>query len=149
VVFTGEMQLVSPPHNIYPEVNYNNMHRTYKLSASMTRWRTKLVLDFSYLFSYCEALSTFFVLLEDDIVPEENFVAKTLDFVKDNADKHWISLIVSEFLSIGGNSSNYLAEKQTLRTWVLAELYLRCPRPSICFIHIMRRPLLKDLSRCT
>jgi hypothetical protein len=83
-----------PPHNIYPNINYDNMHRTYKLRAGMTRWQTKLVLDFSYLFSYCEALSTFFVLLKDDVVPEENFVAKTLDFVKDNADKHWILLIV-------------------------------------------------------
>ena len=37
----------------------------------MTRWRTKLVLDFAYLLSYCESLSKFFLLLEDDVIPEQ------------------------------------------------------------------------------
>ena len=47
----------------------------------MTRWRTKLVLDFAFLLSYCESLSKFFLLLEDDVVPEVNFVSKTMEFI--------------------------------------------------------------------
>ena len=45
--------------------------RTYDLKPGMTRWRTKLVLDFAYLLSYCQSLSRFFLLLEDDVVPVE------------------------------------------------------------------------------
>ena len=75
--------------------------RTYNLKPGMTRWRTKLVLDFAYLLSYCESLSKFFLLLEDDVVPEENFVAKTMEFIEGNSGEHWVSLSVSEFLSIG------------------------------------------------
>ena len=45
--------------------------RTYNLKPGMTRWRTKLVLDFAYLLSYCQSLSRFFFLLEDDVVPAE------------------------------------------------------------------------------
>ena len=37
----------------------------------MARWRTKLVLDFAYLLSYCQSLSRFLLLLEDDVVPAE------------------------------------------------------------------------------
>ena len=45
--------------------------RTYDLKPGMVRWRTKLVLDFAYLLSYCQSLSRFFLLLEDDVVPAE------------------------------------------------------------------------------
>ena len=31
----------------------------------------------------------------------ENFVAKTMDFIEEHSGEHWVSLSVSEFLSIG------------------------------------------------
>ena len=62
-VDSGLLQVAAPPSNIYPAVDYAKIHRTYSLRPGMARWRTKLVLDFAFLFSYCESLSKFFLLL--------------------------------------------------------------------------------------
>eukprot|EP00095_Tigriopus_kingsejongensis_P011738 maker-scaffold613_size124221-snap-gene-0.28 protein:Tk11738 transcript:maker-scaffold613_size124221-snap-gene-0.28-mRNA-1 annotation:"alpha- -mannosyl-glycoprotein 4-beta-n-acetylglucosaminyltransferase c" len=79
----GLLEIIAPPANIYPSLNYQTMVRTYKNSARETEWRSKLALDFSFLFAYCNnELSEYFLNMEDDVVPVvPNFIQATYQFI--------------------------------------------------------------------
>ena len=69
----------------------------------MTAWRSKLVLDFAFLFSYSNGISPYFLNLEDDVQPVHNFVDKISEFIGEfeQSKKPWNSLLFSSYLSIG------------------------------------------------
>lgn len=106
-VQSGLLVVVSPPLNIYPFENKNEMasRLPYGNSVTKSRWQTKLSLDFAYLFSCAFQLpSDFFINLEDDVEPtEEEFYSKVIQFVheQNQLTPEWNSLIFSNWLSIG------------------------------------------------
>jgi len=67
----------------------------------MAAWRTKLVLDYAFLFSFCSKISEYFVNVEDDAEPAENYVSKIRNLVEREKNVAWVSLRMSQFLSIG------------------------------------------------
>ena len=53
-VESGFLRVVAPPANIYPPEEKDKKKRP-------PRWRTKLTLDFAFLFSYCHGTSEYFL----------------------------------------------------------------------------------------
>ena len=101
---SGVLKIIKAPRNIYPNLNYTSIFRTFENTPGQVEWRSKICLDFAYLMSYArsENLAEYFINLEDDIIPgTKHFVDKTLEFIKTNTGQHWSSLQLSDFMSIG------------------------------------------------
>ena len=72
------MQVITPSERIYPDLNFTSA--TYDNAPNVAEWRSKLSLDFAFLFAYCEGMSTYFLNMEDDVLPEVGFLEKALTF---------------------------------------------------------------------
>ncbi|XP_059092238.1 alpha-1,3-mannosyl-glycoprotein 4-beta-N-acetylglucosaminyltransferase C-like [Tigriopus californicus] len=110
----GLLEVVAPPANIYPEWNFQQMVRTYKNSPKATEWRSKLALDFAFLFSYSATAgqSDYFLNMEDDVVPAvPNFIEETYKFIEEKQNRTWTSLSISPHLSIGRLYHHYTLPK--------------------------------------
>lgn len=110
----GLLELVAPPANIYPEWDFQQMVRTYKNSPKATEWRSKLALDFAFLFSYSSTAgqSDYFLNMEDDVIPAvPNFINETFKFIEEKQNLTWTSLSISPHLSIGRLYHHYTLPK--------------------------------------
>ncbi|XP_040563402.1 alpha-1,6-mannosyl-glycoprotein 4-beta-N-acetylglucosaminyltransferase [Lepeophtheirus salmonis] len=102
-VDSGLIQIIHSPDNIYPFLNYSNIRPTFQDTPGQIEWRSKICLDFSFLMSYCSELSgaTYFMHLEDDVVPLKGFINATMDFIDSQNSSEWTSLQLSDYTSIG------------------------------------------------
>ena len=63
-------------------------------SQDRTMWRSKQNIDFAFLMCYCQGLSTYYLHLEDDVIPSPSVFPKLHDFVSSQV-KPWPILDVS------------------------------------------------------
>lgn len=76
----GLLHVVFAPHEYYPPLS--NLKTKFGDSQERTIWRSKLVVDFSFLMCYCKDLSQYYLHLEDDLIPAPSFYPKLRDFIK-------------------------------------------------------------------
>ena len=58
----------------YPKLD--NLPRTYGDDEERVKWRSKLCLDFSYIFYYCSDAGKYYISLEDDVIAKPNYLRK-------------------------------------------------------------------------
>ncbi|XP_042891137.1 alpha-1,6-mannosyl-glycoprotein 4-beta-N-acetylglucosaminyltransferase-like isoform X3 [Penaeus japonicus] len=102
-VQTGFLRVIQPPSLLYPSIDFTAIRRTYNDSVARVQWRTKQVLDFAFLFWYAWTRhpSSYYLVLEDDVLSAKHFVTAIKDFVSLHKGHHWISLQLAGFLGIG------------------------------------------------
>lgn len=100
---TGLLRVIQPPALLYPSIDFTAIRRTYNDSVARVQWRTKQVLDFAFLFWYAWTRhpSSYYLVLEDDVLSAKHFVTAIKDFVSLHKSHHWISLQLAGFLGIG------------------------------------------------
>ncbi|KAK4319557.1 hypothetical protein Pmani_009501 [Petrolisthes manimaculis] len=100
---SGLLRVLQPPPSLYPSIDFTTIRRTYNDSVARVQWRTKQVLDFAFLFwySWVAQTSTYYLVLEDDVLAAPHFVTAIRDFVTLHRDHHWITLQLAGFLGIG------------------------------------------------
>ncbi|KAL3841884.1 hypothetical protein ACJMK2_020462 [Sinanodonta woodiana] len=92
---SGVIQVISSSAKIYYDFTY--LIRTFNDSAERVHWRTKQNLDYAFLFKYCENLSTYYINIEDDVIPAKGFFNSIKSFIgRQSVD--WFCL---DFSSIG------------------------------------------------
>ena len=94
---------MQPPSSIYPSIDFAKIRRTYHDPVERVQWRTKQALDFAFLFwfSFTRQPSTYYLILEDDILSAKHFVSAAKDFIELHKTSHWVSLQLAGFLGIG------------------------------------------------
>ncbi|KAK7068461.1 hypothetical protein SK128_008066, partial [Halocaridina rubra] len=99
----GLLRVLQPPSILYPSIDFTAIRRTYNDPVARVQWRTKQVLDFAFLFWYVwtRQPSTYYLVLEDDVLSAKHFVTAIKDFVSLHKSHHWISLQLAGFLGIG------------------------------------------------
>ncbi|XP_063890035.1 alpha-1,6-mannosyl-glycoprotein 4-beta-N-acetylglucosaminyltransferase-like isoform X1 [Scylla paramamosain] len=99
----GLLRVLQPPSALYPSIDFTAIRRTYNDSVARVQWRTKQVLDFAFLFwySWSRHPSSYYLVLEDDVLSAKHFVTAIKDFVALHKGHHWISLQLAGFLGIG------------------------------------------------
>ena len=65
------LHVIFAPRDYYPPLS--NMKEKFGDSAQRTFWRSKLVVDFTFLMCYCKDLSKYYLHLEDDLIPAPSF----------------------------------------------------------------------------
>ncbi|XP_050737065.1 alpha-1,6-mannosyl-glycoprotein 4-beta-N-acetylglucosaminyltransferase-like [Eriocheir sinensis] len=99
----GLLRVLQPPSTLYPSIDFTAIRRTYNDSVARVQWRTKQVLDFAFLFwySWTRHPSSYYLVLEDDVLSAKHFVTAIKDFIALHKGHHWISLQLAGFLGIG------------------------------------------------
>ncbi|XP_076054363.1 alpha-1,6-mannosyl-glycoprotein 4-beta-N-acetylglucosaminyltransferase-like [Oratosquilla oratoria] len=99
----GFIRVLQPPADMYPSIDFAAIRRTYNDSVARVQWRTKQVLDFTFLFWYTWSRqpSPYYLVLEDDVLSARHFVSAIHDFVSLHKSHHWIALQLAGFLGIG------------------------------------------------
>ncbi|XP_064116766.1 alpha-1,6-mannosyl-glycoprotein 4-beta-N-acetylglucosaminyltransferase-like isoform X3 [Macrobrachium nipponense] len=100
-VESGLLRVLQPPIELY--VNLDSIaRRTYNDSVDRVKWRVKQVLDFAFLFWYTWIVnpSSYYLVLEDDVLSATHFVSSIKDFVQVHENHKWMSLEM--FLQLSG-----------------------------------------------
>ena len=95
----GFMQLIVAPQSFYP--SFKNLKQNFGDSEDRVVWRSKQVVDYAFLFSYCQDLSEYYLQLEDDVMSSPEFVQSIRGFLEINKHKKWTTLEFSELGFIG------------------------------------------------
>jgi hypothetical protein len=98
-VDSGFIQIVHPPHVAYP--NFQLLERRFNDNKERVAWRSKQNLDFSYLMTYSQPMSKYYLQLEDDVKATENYICKLKDFITLNERETWLFLRLSTLGFIG------------------------------------------------
>ena len=78
----------------------DNLKRNFGDKADRVHWRSKQVVDFSFMFLYCRNLSTFYLQIEDDVITAKDYLLSIQEYISLQT-KHWASLEFSELGFIG------------------------------------------------
>ncbi|CAL4121784.1 unnamed protein product, partial [Meganyctiphanes norvegica] len=102
-VASGFLRILQPPDELYPNINFTTLRRTYNDPAARVKWRSKQVLDFSFLFWYTwtQQPSLYYLILEDDVVCANNYLQAIKDHVNKHQVHHWVTLQFADFIGIG------------------------------------------------
>ncbi|XP_022081084.1 alpha-1,3-mannosyl-glycoprotein 4-beta-N-acetylglucosaminyltransferase C-like isoform X2 [Acanthaster planci] len=96
---SGFMQLIAAPRSFYPSLD--NLKQNFGDSKEHVAWRAKQVVDFAFLFSYCQGLSEYYLQLEDDVISSPDFVQYIKNYLDTVKHKKWVTLEFSELGFIG------------------------------------------------
>ena len=88
----GLLHAIFAPQEYYPRLT--NLKEKFGDSKERIFWRSKLVIDFSFLMCYCKDLSQYYLHLEDDVIPAPSFYPKLKDFIASQR-KQWTVLDVA------------------------------------------------------
>lgn len=75
----GLLQVITAPREYYPPLS--NLKKKFGDSQERVIWRSKLVVDFSFVMCYCKDLSLYYLHLEDDLIPAPSFYPKLRYFI--------------------------------------------------------------------
>ncbi|XP_020798027.1 alpha-1,3-mannosyl-glycoprotein 4-beta-N-acetylglucosaminyltransferase A [Drosophila serrata] len=102
---SGLIDVIAPQLHYYP--NFTELHTTMQDDPQRVRWRTKQNLDYIYLMSYAQSKGSYYLQLEDDIIPNEGF----LNYIEKSALMHglfrfdhqldWIAMSFSDLGFVG------------------------------------------------
>ncbi|XP_037077027.1 alpha-1,3-mannosyl-glycoprotein 4-beta-N-acetylglucosaminyltransferase C-like [Pollicipes pollicipes] len=123
-VTDGFLQFIRAPDDLYPDLNFTDRRRTFNDPAHRVTWRTKQVMDFAFLFSYCQPLSEFYMVLEDDIITSHYYLTAIRDFIHMHRGHDWVGLKFTQFMIIGN-----LVRSATLPRLVQLMLLFREEQP--------------------
>ena len=95
---SGALEVISPPSEFYP--NMTALRETLGDKMDRVVWRSKQVLDFSFLMMYGQGRGTFYVQLEDDIITKKGFISTMKNFAQkqEETNQDWFVL---DFCSLG------------------------------------------------
>jgi len=95
---SGLLEIISPPPQFYPDLT--RLEETLGDSMDRVRWRSKQLLDFTFLMMYAMRRGTYYVQLEDDVITKRGFVSTMNQFaLKMTAEnKPWF---IIDFCSLG------------------------------------------------
>ena len=102
----GVLDVIQVHPNFYP--SFDKLKRKFGDSELRVKWRSKQVIDFSFLSCYCYGLGKYHLQIEDDVVASPYYYLKLRDFIKGYETKEkWFTLDASVLGYIGKVYHNY------------------------------------------
>ncbi len=102
----GVLDIIQVYPNYYP--SFDNLKRRFGDGEKRVKWRSKQVIDFSFLSCYCYGLGKYHLQLEDDVIASPYYYLKLKDFIQSYEEKEkWFTLDASILGYIGKVYHNY------------------------------------------
>lgn len=99
-IASGVIDVIQVPFGYYP--SRAKLKRRFGDSEFRIKWRSKQVVDFSFLLCYCYGLGKYHLQLEDDVLASPQYFLKLKDFIEDYEKKEtWFTLDASVLGYIG------------------------------------------------
>ena len=97
----GALDIVVPPVEFYPDFSKMAHDKVFNDTMERVKWRTKQNYDFSYLMTYAQRRSAYYLQLEDDVVSKNGFFGTIVKFIDGLKSKDWMMLEFSQLGFIG------------------------------------------------
>ncbi|KAL7731785.1 hypothetical protein ACLKA6_016718 [Drosophila palustris] len=98
----GLLDVITPPINYYPD--FDKLHITLNDEPARVRWRSKQTLDYMYIMTYAQSRGTYYLQLEDDVVPREGYFDYVINLAALHSNfrlGHHRNWIVMSFCDLG------------------------------------------------
>lgn len=110
LIAAGVIDVIQVPSQYYP--SRAKLKKKYGDSEERIKWRSKQVVDFSFLFHYCHGLAKYHVQLEDDVIASPEYFLKLKNFIEQYEGKEiWFTLDASVLGYIGKVYHNHDLEE--------------------------------------
>jgi hypothetical protein len=106
LINNGVLDIIQVYPNYYP--SFDKLKRRFGDGEARVKWRSKQVIDFSFLSCYCYGLGKYHLQLEDDVIASPYYYLKLKDFIESyEAKGTWFTLDASVLGYIGKVYHNY------------------------------------------
>jgi hypothetical protein len=106
LINVGVLDIIQVYPKYYP--SFDKLKRRFGDSKLRVKWRSKQVIDFSFLSCYCYGLGKYHLQLEDDVIASPYYYHKLKDFIERyEAKEKWFTLDASVLGYIGKVYHNY------------------------------------------
>ncbi|XP_048588048.1 alpha-1,3-mannosyl-glycoprotein 4-beta-N-acetylglucosaminyltransferase C isoform X7 [Nematostella vectensis] len=93
------LHLIEAPSNYYPPLT--GLPRNFGDTPKRVHWRSKQAMDFVFLMQYCSGLAENFLVLEDDLKTDGNFLSAIKNCLNLHKGLDWVHLRFSIWMSFG------------------------------------------------
>ena len=99
LIAIGFLQLIQATRDYYPD--FDHLKHNFNDKDDRVRWRTKQVMDFSFMFMYSQNMSDYYLQIEDDVISAGNYIESIESYIAFQNRKTWTMLEFSELGFIG------------------------------------------------
>ncbi|KAJ8373115.1 hypothetical protein AAFF_G00271200 [Aldrovandia affinis] len=98
-IFRGQLLVVHAPQDRYPPLD--GLKRNFNDKPDRVRFRSKQNVDYAFLLGISANLSTYYLMLEDDVACAKNFLTSIKRFIQSRGQTYWVTLEFSKLGYIG------------------------------------------------
>uniref|UniRef100_UPI00358F2844 alpha-1,3-mannosyl-glycoprotein 4-beta-N-acetylglucosaminyltransferase C-like isoform X1 n=2 Tax=Myxine glutinosa TaxID=7769 RepID=UPI00358F2844 len=98
-VLRGRLLIIHAPHSAYPPLR--GLKRNFNDPQDRVTFRSKQNVDYAFLMNFCANISTFYLMLEDDVTCARNYLNHIRQFIASRGPDTWATLEFSKLGYIG------------------------------------------------
>ncbi|KAJ8258020.1 hypothetical protein GJAV_G00192270 [Gymnothorax javanicus] len=98
-ILKGQLLIIHAPQSAYPPLE--GLKRNFNDSAARVRFRSKQNIDYAFLLSFSANLSSYYIMLEDDVTCANNFLTAIHKSINSLGQSYWVTLEFSKLGYIG------------------------------------------------
>ncbi|KAJ8265782.1 hypothetical protein COCON_G00148810 [Conger conger] len=98
-ILKGQLLVVHAPQSYYPPLE--GLKRNFNDSAARVHFRSKQNVDYAFLFGFSANLSSYYIMLEDDVTCAKGFLTGIRKFIRSQGQAYWVTLEFSKLGYIG------------------------------------------------
>ncbi|XP_066482353.1 alpha-1,6-mannosyl-glycoprotein 4-beta-N-acetylglucosaminyltransferase-like [Tiliqua scincoides] len=95
----GRLMVIHAPSEYYPPLE--GLKRNYNDAEDRVRFRSKQNVDYAYLMNFAANLSTYYLMIEDDVLCSKSFFTAIMNAVASRKGSYWVMLEFSKLGYIG------------------------------------------------
>ncbi|KAJ6629963.1 hypothetical protein lerEdw1_014680 [Lerista edwardsae] len=95
----GRLIVIHAPSEYYPRLK--GLKRNFNDAEDRVRFRSKQNVDYAYLMNFAVNLSTYYLMIEDDVICSKSFFTAIMKAVASRQDSPWVMLEFSKLGYIG------------------------------------------------
>ncbi|XP_078500244.1 alpha-1,3-mannosyl-glycoprotein 4-beta-N-acetylglucosaminyltransferase C-like isoform X2 [Lissotriton helveticus] len=98
-IMAGHLLVIHAPQEYYPALE--GLKRNYNDPEDRVKFRSKQNVDYAFLMNFCKNLSTYYVMIEDDVQCSKSFFTAIKKVVTSRGSTYWVTLEFSKLGYIG------------------------------------------------
>ncbi|XP_031464376.1 alpha-1,6-mannosyl-glycoprotein 4-beta-N-acetylglucosaminyltransferase isoform X1 [Phasianus colchicus] len=98
-ILLGRLVLIHAPHEFYPTLE--GLKRNYNDPEARVKFRSKQNVDYAYLVTFAANLSSYYLMIEDDVLSAKSFFTAIRKAVASQEGSNWATLEFSKLGYIG------------------------------------------------
>ncbi|XP_053562846.1 alpha-1,3-mannosyl-glycoprotein 4-beta-N-acetylglucosaminyltransferase C [Bombina bombina] len=121
-ILKGHLLLIHAPQELYPPLE--GLKRNYNDPEDRVKFRSKQNVDYAFLMNFCANLSTYYLMIEDDVHCSKSFLASIKKAITSKEGSYWVTL---EFSKLGYIGKLYQSRDLPRLTQFLLAFYQEMP----------------------